>query len=371
MISRFDTLQQIKDFIVAVQKDLMLFERKRALLRKAHLALCSYCWYDGMEIDHDSVPTMSYSLEKIHNDVQANIIALDFTGRAVKTMESFLEIIPDIYERMFADKESELRNTDQSVLKYFQKIRNFFPVNGSECIFWKGFAAEKIEVLQQFLAKADDAITQQDASELRRILTDIFQRQVPLFKKQIQGHLEPLKREHEQLKKTLQSIGAAEIIEKCGKPYWVEVCDTTSMFVRNNAFPLPSVCASFFAEGPVLEYAPNGFEYKRIYLDPNQPSRMRIYGFDSKEEFERILNKGDISIEKDDEIQWAKWVITEIDDIFYYNGETELLPQWKEILEEAVSILKERKDDLLYAARGKALLPYPVLELKPAPRGVL
>ena len=51
MISRFDTLQQIKDFIDAVQKDLMLFERKCALLRKAHLALCSYCWYDGMEID--------------------------------------------------------------------------------------------------------------------------------------------------------------------------------------------------------------------------------------------------------------------------------------------------------------------------------
>ena len=37
------TLQQIKDDIIAVQKELLVFENKRAILRKAHLELVSFC----------------------------------------------------------------------------------------------------------------------------------------------------------------------------------------------------------------------------------------------------------------------------------------------------------------------------------------
>ncbi len=47
-------LQQIKDDITAVQKDLVVFERKRSMMREAHLELLSFCWFDGMEIVYDA-----------------------------------------------------------------------------------------------------------------------------------------------------------------------------------------------------------------------------------------------------------------------------------------------------------------------------
>ena len=61
------TLQQIKNDIIAVQKKLAFFEDKRAMLHKAHLELVSFCWFDGMEIDHDSEPTTSPNIDSIEN----------------------------------------------------------------------------------------------------------------------------------------------------------------------------------------------------------------------------------------------------------------------------------------------------------------
>ena len=42
--------------IAALQRELAIFETKRAMLRRAHVALSTYSWYDGMEIDLAEVP---------------------------------------------------------------------------------------------------------------------------------------------------------------------------------------------------------------------------------------------------------------------------------------------------------------------------
>ena len=234
------TLQQIKDYIATVQKDLTVFERKRALLRKAHVALASYCWYDGMEIDHDSVPTEIFPKEIIDNEVKATVIALELTHRAIYAMKELLSAVSVDDCEIFADKEHELKDTNQNLLKKFQKIRGLFPAVGEKCVLWEGLSVKEEVLLQQLLAKADDAIIQQDEKALCQALTNVFQQQAPLIKKQIEERIPSLKSEYEELKKDLQSVCSDKIAKMCGKPYWAEVSATEEWFVNNHAFPIPN-----------------------------------------------------------------------------------------------------------------------------------
>ena len=385
------TLQQIKDYITTVQNDLAVFERKRALLRRAHVALTSYCWYDGMEIDHDSVPTEIFPKEIIDNEVKATIIALELTHRAIYAIETLQSIIPDDYEGMFADMADEIKDSKDYVLKVFKKVRNLLSVRECECSLWAGFADDEKNILQKLLTKADDAIAQDDVYGLRDALQSIFQQQAPLIKKQIEERLPSLKIEYEELKKDLQSISADEMAKKCGKPYWVEVSGTEEWFVKNHAFPIPNSCASDFVLHPITEFDSDMFHYKRIYDDTEKSSMMRILGFDSREEFEKILAKYNAqgkeeyeaywaaqseNVLEHNDVTWARSAVLEIDDIFYYYGINELFPQWKSILIQALSILENTPDENASnnqwcRERCKELLKHPVLELKPAPKGAL
>lgn len=381
------TLKQIKDYISTAQNDLAIFERKRALLRKAHVALCSYCWYDGMEIDHDSVPTENFPKESIDNEVKATTIALELTHRAIYAMEKLQSIIPDDYEEMFADKEYELKDTNQNLLENFKKIRALFPAAAAKCVLWEGLSIKEEVLLQLSLAKSDDAIIQQDATTLRQILTNIFQQQAQLIKKQIEERLPPLKNEYDELKKDLQSVNSDEIVKKCGKPYWAEVSGTEEWFVKNHAFPIPNLCASDFVSQPITELDTDMFHYKRIYDNPEAPSSMRIFGFDSREQFEKILAKYNAQSKEEyevywamqakcflehDDVSWAKSAVIRIDDNFYYYAANELFPQWEQILSQALPILENEPDDNesnneWCRERCKQLLQLPVVELKPAP----
>ena len=110
------TLQQMKDDISAARKDLVVFERKRAMIREAHLELLSFCWFDGMEIDHDAVSTNSPEIESIDNEIKASIIAMELYSRTINAMEKLHKLISADYGMLFAEKEDEvvtlLKNKD-------------------------------------------------------------------------------------------------------------------------------------------------------------------------------------------------------------------------------------------------------------------
>ncbi|WP_407456560.1 hypothetical protein [Fibrobacter sp.] len=203
------TLKQIKDDIIAVQKELVVFEGKRAMLRKAHLGLLSYCWSDGMEIDHDAVSTSGPDLDGIEDDSKASIIAKELYSRTINAMKKLHKLISRDYGEMFAEKEDEivflLQNKDdleeknRDMLGAFRKIRKLFPPAGGECVLWIGFCASDVEALQSLLAKADDAIVRDNGQELRNVLTEMFCKQAPLLKSQVEEHLRSLKNERDQL----------------------------------------------------------------------------------------------------------------------------------------------------------------------------
>ena len=203
------TLQQIKDDILAVQKELVVFEGKRALLRKMHLGLLSFCWFDGMEIDHDAVSTSSPEIESIDNEINASIIAMDLFSRTINVIEKLRDLISNDYGKMLAEKEDEivtfLKNKDdleeknRDMLSIFKKIRKLFPPAGGECVLWNGFCAEDVEKFQNLLAKADDAIAWSNGQDLYSVLTEMFIKQAPLLKSQVEEHLCCLKSKQKQI----------------------------------------------------------------------------------------------------------------------------------------------------------------------------
>lgn len=252
---------------------------------------------------------------------------------------------------------------------------------------WAGFADCEKNMLQKLLAKADEVIAQDDVYGLRNALQSVFQQLAPLIKKQIEERLPPLKNEYEKLKKDLHSISSTEIAKKCGKPYWVEVSGTEGWFVKNHAFPTLNLCISDFISQSITELDADLFHYKRIYDAPEDPSAMRIFGFDSKEQYEKILAKYNVQSKEEyevywamqakcflehDDVSWAKSAVIRIDDNFYYYAANELFPQWEQILSQALLILENEPDDNesnneWCRERCKELLQLPVVELRPAP----
>ena len=87
---------------------------------------------------------------------------------------------------------------NRDMLSIFKKIRKFFPPAGDACVLWEGFPASDKEALQNLLAEADEAIAQENGQELRNVLTDMFIKQAPLLKNQIEEHLCYLKNKLEQ-----------------------------------------------------------------------------------------------------------------------------------------------------------------------------
>lgn len=371
------TLQQIKDNIIAVQKELAIFENKRAMLRKAHLELVSFCWFDGMEIDHDSVPTTCPNLDSIDNEVKAAIVAIDLINRIIGVMEHLKKMASDDYEKTFADKQEEFESfakdkndseeKNREVLKGFHKIRNIFPPVGSECALWEGFSASDKTTLCDLLTKADEAIVQGKGHNLRLILTDVFRLQAPMIKSQIEERLCTLKNEREQMKTELQNLDIRELAEKCGKPYWIEVSGSEKLFVKNGAFPIPNICAKDFISQAIDSLDADAFHYKRIYEYLEEPSSMRIFGFDSREEFENVVKEWNAADEQSNEADWFRCCVTEIDENIYYSFSNELLPQWKAMLEKAVPILEKESKEKWLIEMGKNLLQMPVIELREAP----
>lgn len=356
--------------IAALQRELAVFETKRAMLRRAHVALSTYSWYDGMEIDLAEVPIEGEYCEKADNEIKATVVALDLVDKTLYAMEFLQGIIPKNPEKdygtMFADVAEVYDDSAAALLKGLEKDRAIFPPVGEECAMWAGFAAFEKTALQQLLATADKAIAQEDGPGLCKALQNIFQRQAPLLKRQVEERLPALKKEREQLKTFLQNVSVDEFVVKCGVPYWVEVSGFERRFVQEQVFPVPNVYAKGFALQPVAELADDGFYYKRIYGTANEPSNMRIFGFESREQFEGILKKYDSSVQKESEIQWAKWTISEFDDDFHYLRLNELFPQWKDSLEKALTILEREHGDPNYISRCKELLTKPVVELRTA-----
>ena len=368
------TLRQIKDDILAVQKELVVFEGKRAMLRKMHLELVSFCWYDGMEIDHDSMPVTCPDLDGIDNGIKAAIVALDLYSRTITAMERLRNMISDDYGKKFADTEDEFaffaknendpEEKNREIIKGFQKIRIFFPAVGGECALWEGFYANDKETLYDLLAKADEAIALGKGRELRRILTDVFRQQATMLKRQVEEHLRTLKVERDQLAIELPNISTWEVAAKCGKPYWVEVSGSEKLFLEHNAFPIPGFFAHVFVTQPIDSFDDDMFHYKRFYDDDDDLSTMRIFEFSSREEFEGVVKHWDVSNKQTDEKEWAKSIIVEIDDDVYYSVPNELLPQWKEVLDKAVSILEKEDNESWLVRMWDGLLKLPVLELR-------
>ena len=159
-------------------------------------------------------------------------------------------------------------------------------------------------------------------------------------------------------------MSGRESAEKCGKPYWVEVSGSENLFVKNNAFPVPILCAKDFVAQEITEIDEDIFHYKRLLDDTSESPSMRIFGFSSEEEFEGIVKQWDVSNKHCDEIEWARWIISKIDDYIHYGFSNELLPQWKEVLDKAVDILEEKDEKAQDLQKGKRLLELPVLELR-------
>ena len=364
------TLQQIKERIAALQKELAIFETKRAMLRRAHVALSTYSWYDGMEIDLAKVPTEGEYCEKTDNEIKATVIALDLAGKTIYAMEFLQGIIPKDpekeYETMFADVVEVYDDSAAALFKELKKDRAMIPPVGEECAMWIGFTVTEKAVLQQQLAAADKAIAQEDGSGLCKALQKIFQRQAPLLKRQVEERLPALKKEREQLKAFLQNVGVDEFVTKCGVPFWIEVSGFERHFVREQAFPVPNIYARDFAPQPVAELDDDGFHYKRIYDYADEPSSVRIFGFESREKFESIQKKYDFSVKKEDEIEWAEFTISGLDDELYYCGLNELFTQWKTVLEKALTIFENKPDKQNYITRCKEMLELPVVELRDA-----
>lgn len=364
------TLQQIKKRIAALQKEFAIFETKRAMLRKAHVAFSTYCWYDGMEIDLAEVPTEGKYCEKADNEIKAIVVALDLVNKTIYAMNFLQGIIPKDpekeYETMFADVAEVYDDSAAALLKELKKDRAMFPLVGEECAMWAGFTDAEKTALQQLLATADKAIAQEDGSGLCKALQNIFQRQAPLLKWQIEEHLPALKKERERLKSFLQNISVDDFVTRCGIPFWIEASGFERRFVQEQVFPVPNIYARDFALQPVTELDDDGFRYKRIYDNANEPSNMRIFGFESREQFENILKKYDSSVQKENEVQWAKWTISGFDDDFHYLRLNELFPQWKKVLEKALTVLEREHGDPNYISRCKELLAKPVVELRKA-----
>ena len=350
------TLRQIKDGIVAVQKELVLFEGKRAMLWKLHLKLVSFRCFYGMEIDHDSMPTASPNHDSIDNEVKAAIIAVDMINRIIRVMGHLQKMVSVDYEE-----------TRHHVFKGLREIRDVFPADGNECALWADFPSNDKSKLKTLLAMADDAIASHDEQELRRALTDLFKYQAKLLKRQTDEHLELLKKEREQLKTELQKLDDCELAEKCDKPYWVEVSGSEKLFVKNGAFPIPNVCAKVFIPQAIESLDADVFHYKRIYEYPEKPSSMRIFGFDSKEDFKNVVTEWDVTDEQSNDAKWFKRCVMEIDTKIYYRFSNELLPQWKAVLEKAVPILERESEEKWLIEMGKILLQRPVIELREAP----
>ena len=104
---------------------------------------------------------------------------------------------------------------------------------------------------------------------------------------------------------------------------------------------MPNIFARDFALQPVTGLDDDGFHYKRIYAYADKPSDMRIFGFESREQLENILKKYDVSVKAESEVQWAKCVVSNIDDDFHYLRLNELFPQWKESLERGEWVVSE------------------------------
>ena len=354
--------------IVALQRELAVFETKRAMLRRAHVSLSTYSWYDGMEIDLAEIPTEGEYCEKGDNEIKAIVIALDLAGKTIYAMEFLQGIIPKDpekeYETMFADVAEVYDDSDAALLKELKKDRAMFPPVGEECAMWVGFTDAEKTALQQLLATADKAIAQEDGSGLCKALQNIFQRQAPLLKREIEERLPAVKKEREQLKAFLQNVSVEEFIVKCGVPFWIEVSGFERRFVQELAFPVPNIFARGFAPQPVTELDDDGFHYKRIYDHAGEPSDMRIFGFESREQLENILKKYDVSVKAESEVQWAKCVVSNIDDDFHYLRLNELFPQWKESLERALAVLENGRGNSNYISRCRELLEKPVVELR-------
>ena len=109
------------------------------------------------------------------------------------------------------------------------------------------------------------------------------------------------------------------------------------------------------------------FHYKRIYEYLEEPSSMRIFGFGSREEFENVVKKWNVTDEQSGKADWFRSCVAEIDENIYYGFSNELLPQWKAVLEKAVPILERESEEKWLIEMGENLLQEPVIELRLAP----
>ena len=91
------------------------------------------------------------------------------------------------------------KKKNRDMLSIFKKIRKLFPPAGGECVLWNGFCAEDVEKFQNLLAKADDAIARSNGQDLYSVLTEMFIKQAPLLKSQVEEHLCCLKSKQKQI----------------------------------------------------------------------------------------------------------------------------------------------------------------------------
>jgi len=157
------------------------------------------------------------------------------------------------------------------------------------------------------------------------------------------------------------------------KWYWAEVSGIIEhYFKKYGGYPIPNIIAKELLGTKIIGLNDDGFHYLRELGENKDLVEKCIFGFKSKEEYDRIVSMNprydkfrDKALHEDfteADVNWAIGVVMDLDELYMEFGLGELFPAWKESLEKAVEILKTRKLDVNYVKIGEEILELPVVE---------
>lgn len=172
--------------------------------------------------------------------------------------------------------------------------------------------------------------------------------------------------------------GVAEIIKSdiagFDKWYWVEASGAIEhYFKQNNGYPIPCEYSKNFIKRPIERECPDGFHFERKMGPDQEIVQKCVFGFPSNEDYLRVTQefadyegfRKKINNESNgnNTLDWARYVVGNIEEMFLEFEVNEMPPQWSEDLKSAIQILQENGDDKLAAAGELLLESMPELEL--------
>lgn len=170
--------------------------------------------------------------------------------------------------------------------------------------------------------------------------------------------------------------GVVEIIKAdiigFDKWYWVEASGAIEhYFKKNNGYPIPCEYSKNFIKRPIERECPDGFHFERKMGPDQEIVQKCVFGFPSNEDFLKVT-KGFADYESfrkkinnesngDGTLQWAEYIVGNIEEMFLEFEVNEMPQQWAEDLKKAIHILRENGNDKLADAGELLLESMPVL----------